>query len=123
MKMYLLAAALPTFGCGNASAQSSQPYAGLQSRPLKALSEAQIADLRAARGMTLAVAAELNGYPGPLHVVELADALALTPDQRARMQALYDAMKAEAVTLGERLITQEADLDRQFSSRVVTQPT
>jgi len=122
MKMYLLAAALLTFGCGNASAQSSQPYAGLQSRPLKALSEAQIADLRAGRGMTLALAAELNGYPGPLHVIELADALALTPEQRARMQALYQAMKAEAVTLGERLIAEETELDRQFASRAVTPP-
>ena len=123
MKMYLLAAALLTFGCGNASAQSSQPYAGLQSRPLKALSEAQIADLRAGRGVTLALAAELNGYPGPLHVIELADALALTPEQRARMQTLYQAMKAEAVTLGERLIAEETELDRQFASRAVTPPT
>src|SRR5215216_2241767 len=57
-------------------AATASPYAGLQARPLKALSEAQIADLRAGRGMTLALAAELNGYPGPLHVIELADALA-----------------------------------------------
>src|SRR5215217_5696917 len=122
MKMYLLAAALLTFGCGNASAQSSQPYAGLQSRPLKALSEAQIADLRAGRGMTLALAAELNGYPGPVHVIELADALALTPEQRTRMQGLYQARKAEAVPLGEQLIAWESELDRAFASRNVTQP-
>jgi hypothetical protein len=122
MKYLLLTAVLLISGHADALAQP-QPYAGLQSRALKALSDVQIADLRAGRGMTLALAAELNGYPGPLHVVELADALALTPDQRARMQALYDAMKAEAVPLGERLITQEAELDRQFSSRAVMQPT
>src|SRR4051812_23322414 len=122
MKRHLIAAALLTLAHGDAIAQSQQPYAGLQSRPLKALSEAQIADLRAGRGMTLALAAELNGYPGPLHVVELADALALTPEQRTRMQVLYETMKAEAVPLGERLITQEAELDRQFASRAVTQP-
>src|SRR3954447_3204262 len=123
MVKYLLLAVLLISGQADAFAQSQQPYAGLQSRPLKALSEAQIADLRAGRGMTLALAAELNGYPGPLHVVELADALALTPDQRARMQALYETMKAEAVPLGERLIAQEAELDRQFASRAMTQPT
>jgi Spy/CpxP family protein refolding chaperone len=123
MKRHLIAAALLMLAHGDAIAQSQQPYAGLQSRPLKALSEAQIADLRAGRGITLALAAELNGYPGPLHVVELADALALTPDQRARMQVLYETMKAEAVALGERLIAQEAELDRLFASRIVTQPT
>jgi Spy/CpxP family protein refolding chaperone len=104
------------------SAAPASPYAGLQMRVLKALSEAQIADLRGGRGMTLALAAELNGYPGPLHVIELADALALTADQRVRMQALYEPMKAEAVALGERLIAQEGELDRQFASRAVTQP-
>jgi len=49
-------------------AQSHQPYTGLEARSIKALSEQQIADLRAARGMSLALAAELNGYPGPIHV-------------------------------------------------------
>jgi Spy/CpxP family protein refolding chaperone len=123
MKSFLLGTVLLVIGSGAAFAQSQQPYTGLQARPLKALSEAQIADLRAGRGMTLALAAELNGYPGPLHVIELADALALTPDQRTRMQALYQAMKAEAVPLGEQLITEEAELDRQFASHVVTEPT
>jgi hypothetical protein len=56
-----------------ALAQSQQPYAGLEGRSIKALSEQQVADLRAGRGMVLALAAELNGYPGPMHVLELAD--------------------------------------------------
>ncbi len=96
------------------------PYAGFEQRPIKALSDQQIADLRAGRGMGLALAAELNGYPGPLHVLELADALALTADQRARTQALYDKMKAETVPIGERIITEEATLDRLFSDASIT---
>ena len=48
----------------------ASPYAGLETRTIKALSEQQIADLRAGRGMALALAAEVNGYPGPLHVIE-----------------------------------------------------
>jgi len=47
---------------GSAAAQT--PYAGMQTRPIKALSEQQVADLGAGRGMGLALAAELNGYPG-----------------------------------------------------------
>ena len=102
------------------SAHAQTPYAGMQSRPIKALSEQQVADLNAGRGMGLALAAELNGYPGPLHVLELADRLELSSDQRASVQRLFDAMKAEALPLGAKLIEQEAELDRQFAARTVT---
>lgn len=96
------------------------PYAAMQARPIKALSEQQVSDLNAGRGMGLALAAELNGYPGPSHVLELADRLELSADQRDRIKALFDSMKAEAQPLGVRLIAQEADLDRLFVSRAVT---
>lgn len=102
-------------------AQHAQPYAGLEARPVKALSSEQIADLKAGRGMGLALAAELNGYPGPSHVIELSDELNLTPAQRERAQALFAAMKAETVPLGEAVIAAESDLDRQFAARTITQ--
>jgi hypothetical protein len=104
-----------------AAVQAQQPYAGLETRPIKALSEQQIGDLRAGRGMGLALAAELNGYPGPIHVIELAQALGLSDAQRVKVQALLDAMKAETVPLGERLIAQEADLDRSFANKTITE--
>src|ERR671915_1941225 len=83
-----------------ALAQAPQGYAGLERRAIKALSEQQIADLRAGRGMTLALAAELNGYPGPIHVLEHAQALKLTPQQQERTRFLFETMKSEAVPLG-----------------------
>ena len=98
-----------------------QPYGGLQERSVKALSDEQIADLRAGRGMGLALAAELNGYPGPVHVLELADPLALSALQRQRITELFEAMRTEATALGERLIVAETGLDRQFSTRAVTE--
>jgi hypothetical protein len=61
-------------------------------RSIKALSEQQVSDLGAGRGMGLALAAELNGYPGPSHVLELADKLGLSADQRACIQRLFDTM-------------------------------
>jgi Spy/CpxP family protein refolding chaperone len=103
------------------AAQTRQPYAGLQVRPLKALSDEEIAELKAGRGMGLALVAELNGYPGPVHVLEHADALQLSAAQRAKVQQLFETMKAEAVPLGAKRIAQEADLDRQFASRTVTE--
>jgi hypothetical protein len=102
------------------SVNAETPYGGMQTRSIKALSEQQIADLRAGRGMGLALAAELNGYPGPSHVLELADRLDLSADQRSRMQNLFDQMKSEAVPLGSRLIEQESDLDRDFANHTVT---
>ena len=102
------------------SVSAQTPYAGMQTRSIKALSEQQIADLSAGRGMGLALAAELNGYPGPAHVLELADRLDLSTDQRTRVQGLFDSMKAEAVPLGSRLLQQEAELDREFANHAVT---
>jgi Spy/CpxP family protein refolding chaperone len=98
---------------------SASPYAGYDQRPIKALSDQQIADLRAGRGMGLALAAEVNGYPGPVHVLELAASLELTPAQHAKIQDLLEAMKAETVPLGERLIAREAELDRLFATKAV----
>jgi hypothetical protein len=116
MKLPILAVAVLL--SGTAVAQS--PYAGMQNRPFKALSEQQVADLKAGRGMGLALPAELNGYPGPSHLLELADRLELSPSQRDSIKQLFDSMKAEAVPVGERLIEQEEKLDRQFANRTVT---
>src|SRR5262249_24117368 len=106
-----------------ALAQSHQPYAGLEGRTIKVLSEQQVADLRAGRGMGLALAADLNGCPGPMHVLELADTLDLSGQQRAKMQELFAAMKAEAIPLGERLIGQEAEPDKAFAGKTITAAT
>jgi hypothetical protein len=107
----------------SSAAYAQSPYAGMQTRGIKALSDNQISDLQGGRGMSLALAAELNGYPGPLHVLELADKLALSPEQRGKVQQLFEAMKAEAVSVGARLIEQETELDRQFAGRTVTPET
>jgi hypothetical protein len=103
-----------------ASAHAQTPYAGMQTRTIKALSDQQVGDLTSGSGMGLALAAELNGYPGPSHVLELADKLELSAAQKNEVQRLFEAMRAEAVPLGARLIEQEAELDRQFASRTVT---
>jgi len=123
MKQLVLTATTLVILCYSTSVQSQQPYAGFAQRPIKALSEQQVDDLRAGRGMALALAAELNGYPGPSHVLELADHLDLSPDQRTRVQQLFDAMEQETVPLGTKLIEQERELDYLFSAGVVTPDT
>ncbi len=123
MKTSILATIVLASVMANASAQTTQPYAGMQARQIKALSDQQIADLKAGHGMGLALAAELNGYPGPSHVLELADQLSLSAGQRATIKDLFDAMKAETIAIGEGLIVQEAALDRLFAGRVATPET
>ncbi len=102
-------------GVTGPSAGPAQPYAPLAGRGIKALSEEQAADLLAGRGMALALAAELNGYPGPMHVLEHADALGLTPQQRARAEELRAAMLSEARPLGARIVALEEELDTLFA--------
>lgn len=98
----------------------AQPYAGLQGREIKSLSREQIAQLRAGEGMGLALAAELNGYPGPRHVLDLGHQLGLTDEQRTHIQQLFDTMKAEALPLGEKLIAAERDLNSAFAQGTIT---
>jgi hypothetical protein len=101
-------------------ALAQSPYSGMQTRPIKALSEQQVADLKAGRGMGLALPAELNGYPGPSHVLELSDKLELSAEQKKRIQQLFESMRTEAVPLGEKLLAEEAALDNAFATRSVT---
>jgi Spy/CpxP family protein refolding chaperone len=119
MTLILRLLAIFSLGMASASAQHASPYADLQTRTIKALSDQQIGDLRSGRGMGLALAAELNGYPGPLHVIELATELGLSTEQRQRMQTLFAEMKLEASALGEQLISEEAMLDRLFAGREI----
>ena len=122
--MKVAVAALLMLVSGPAMAQNHHhghsPYAGLQQRAIKALSEQQLSDLRAGRGMGLALAAELNGYPGPLHVLELGDRIGLSTDQKLDVQRLYVAMKAEAIAAGAKLIERETALDSAFAAREIT---
>lgn len=95
------------------------PYAGQQAREVKALSPTQTADLLEGKGMEQAKAAELNGYPGPMHVLELAERLALSATQLRDSEALLAAHKAEARALGARLVEAERRLDAAFAGKQI----
>lgn len=109
-----------TAAFGQHPGHAATPYAGLQSRDIKALSAQDTEGLLQGRGMSLALAAELNGYPGPMHVLELADALQLDAGQRERTQSLLAAHKAEARDMGLRIVEAERELDRAFAGGKAT---
>lgn len=95
-------------------------YAGQQQRMIKALSPQQVQQYNTGAGMGYARAAELNHYPGPMHVLELADRLGISPEQRAATEALMASHKAEAQAIGTRLVAAEAELDRLFAAGTIT---
>jgi hypothetical protein len=126
MRSIIPAATACFFACGLASGAdmhqhgTSAPYAGEQSRSVKALSAGEIAAYLEGAGMGFAKAAELNGYPGPLHSLENASALALSPAQVESMQSLLDRHKRDVRELGAQVVALERDLDALFQQRTAT---
>ena len=105
------------------TARSQSPYVGQESREIKALSPQEISDYLSGKGMGLAKAAELNGYPGPAHVLELSAQLELTPEQKTKTEVLFETMQSRAIPLGKELVQEERALDRLFASHAVNSET
>ncbi len=111
------ALALLLAGAPPASAQSTpSPYRDQQSTEIRGLSDAEVAELREGKGMGLARAAELNGYPGPRHVLDAiaSHQLHASPEQVARLQKIFDEMSGRARRLGEQIVGEEAALEAAF---------
>jgi len=96
------------------------PYVGQEAREIKSMSAEEVQAYLSGEGMGLAKAAELNGYPGPAHVLELASQLELTPEQRAQTEATLASMNAKAVSLGRALVEAERELDRLFATKTAS---
>lgn len=107
---------------GPGTAQIVSPYAGEESREIKALAAKEIRDLLDGRGMGLAKPAELNGYPGPMHAHDLADSLKLSVTQRNGLEAVRVRMSERAKLLGAEIVTLERELDTSFAQRRIDEP-
>ena len=109
---------LPTFAfaqnhSGNHGSAPSD-YAGQETRLIKSLSEDDLEEIARGGGWGLARAAELNGVPGPTHLLELADEIGLTEQQRDDIEVIRVQMRADAITAGERFVAAEQSLDAAF---------
>lgn len=121
MRASLLVLALVLAGCtapeeAAPTAATASPYAGQESREVKALSPEEVKGYREGAGLGYAKSAELNHFPGPLHALQLADELQLSDAQRADLQRVREEMLAEAVPLGEQYLAAEADIEDAFRS-------
>lgn len=93
-------------------------YAGQEKQSIKSLSDDDIAELEAGAGWGLAKAAELNGVPGPLHLLEMQDQIGLTADQVASIEKLFEEMNTAARKLGAELIEKERVLELRFQNDI-----
>lgn len=75
--------------CQSQTADHSSPYAGQQHRHIKSLSDDDINALNLGQGWGLAKAAELNGYPGLLHVLDMRAEINLSEDQLTVIKSIY----------------------------------
>ena len=100
---------------------AASPYAGQQSREIKALSTEEREQLLSGHGMGLSRVAELNGFPGPKHVLELSASLSLSEVQQQTAQQLFDEMLTKAQALGREIVDAEAALDALFTGGAIDQ--
>lgn len=102
----------------------SRPARAQQPAPaiVASLTAADSAAYLRGEGRGMALAAELNGFPGPRHVLQVADSLALTPEQRTAIAALEARMSDEVRPLGAALAATELALDSLFAAGAATPP-
>jgi Spy/CpxP family protein refolding chaperone len=104
-------------GSGGFSASPvHSPYAAHPGAAATGLLPEEVDGLVNGKGMALALAAEVNGYPGPRHVLDAADAgqLVLQPEQRAAVERLNAQMLAGAKAKGQEILEAEAHLAQRF---------
>ena len=112
------AAVLSVSGLVPAAANApASAYAGHEARAVKSLSEQEVSALLASRGASLGKAAELNGYPGPALVLELAEPRHLDTAQLAATRQLMAAHNGRARQLGADLVASERELDTLFANK------
>ena len=95
-------------------------YVGQEKREIKSLSESDIEELENGKGWGFAKAAELNGVPGPIHLLEMKKEIRLSSDQIQKIEDIYQKMKKQAIPLGLELIELERRLNNHFANRTIT---
>ena len=116
MRTIVIALVLTAAVAAPARAQHTHDAGHPTAEGIKALSAEQVAEYLNGEGMGLARAAELNHYPGPKHVLELADSLGLSEDQLNRVRATRERVVTRARELGATIVQKERELDRLFAA-------
>lgn len=108
---------------GQASPASDPSYANRydSDAPIRSLTPDEISRIERGEGAGFALPAELNGVPGPRHVLDLARELALSDQQEAGVSAIYDEMRAAVVPAGRRYLDALEALEADFRTGALTE--
>lgn len=117
----LLFCLIPVICLANTSDSFTSHYAGQEQRSIKSLSESDIEELSSGQGWGLAKAAELNGMPGPAHLLEMKKEIGLSAEQTKNIEQIFKAMQSQAIPLGTELIELERQLNDRFAARTITE--
>jgi Spy/CpxP family protein refolding chaperone len=106
-----------------ASPASGSPYADRDdpAAAIRSLTPEVIASIERGEGAGFALPAELNGVPGPRHVLDLAHEIGLSHEQRSRVRQIFDGMRAAVIPAGQRYLTAVRSLEEEFRSGTLAQ--
>ena len=96
------------------------PYVEQLDSPVRGLSSLEVDNLLNGRGSGYARMAELNGYPGLRHVLDLSSQLNLSSQQETEIQAAFEQMQSQAKSLGKTIVSKEQELGESFASGKIT---
>lgn len=89
--------------------------------PGKSLPAEEVSSLLAGEGMGLAHAAELNHYPGPRHLLDVAGEIGLSAEQQAMIRRIYVETIDHAREVGRQIVDREAELSDAFARGQITE--
>ena len=130
IKYFLLAIIISTTGSVVAYAQQHQHgeqhnnfrslYAEQLDSPVRGLSSSEVDNLLNGKGAGYARMAELNGYPGLRHVLDLSSELKLSAQQTEEIEVAFEQMQSQAKSLGKTIVSKEQELSEAFASGKIT---
>jgi len=105
------------------SPAAGTPYAGRydSASAIRSLTPEEIVQIERGEGAGFALPAELNGVPGPRHVLDMAHDLGLSHEQRARVQTISDDMGEAVIVAGQRYLSVAQTLEEDFRAGTLTE--
>ncbi|MBC8258066.1 MAG: hypothetical protein H8E38_03530 [SAR324 cluster bacterium] len=105
------------------SHNTESPYIGQEKWEIKSLSPDDVKGLLEGLGTPfggMAKLGELNGYPGPRHVLDLSEKMNLTESQKIQIEGIFNEMKIESIKLGRQIIEVEKQMNEEFGNQSIS---
>ena len=104
------------------SSATGSPYADRYDpiASIRSLTPEEITQIERGEGAGFALPAELNGVPGPRHVLDHAHEIGLSHEQRTHVEQIFALMQAAVIPAGQRYLAAVRSLEEDFQAGTVT---